>query len=74
MCSLNGSLNLEFENTKIIVQQARVQEDLQTFSVHVRSHNTMYVIVNLEDITDVTSFGTSTQTFIDQYSILWFEG
>ena len=57
MCSLGGSLNLEFENTKIIAQRARLQEDLHTFSVHVRSHDTMYIIVNLEGITNVGSSG-----------------
>ena len=57
MCSLDGSLNLEFENTEIIAKQARVQEDLHTFSVHVKSHNIMYIILNLEGITNVGSSG-----------------
>ena len=34
-----------------------MQEDLYTFSVHVKSHNTMYVIVNLEGINDIGSSG-----------------
>ena len=57
MCSLGGSLNLEFDNTKIIAKQARVQEDSHTFSVHVKSHDAMYIIVNLEGITDFGSSG-----------------
>ena len=31
-----------------------VQEDLHKISMRAKSHNTMYGIVNLEDITDVT--------------------
>ena len=60
MCFLDGYLNLEFENTKIIAKLARMQEDLHTFSVQARSHNTMYVIANLEGITEVTPSGTIT--------------
>ena len=60
MCSLGRSLNPAFENTKIIAKRAIVQEDLHTFSVRVKSHNTMYVIVNLEGITDITSAGAIT--------------
>ena len=60
MCSLGGSLNLAFENTKIIAKRAMVQEDLHTFSVYVIRHDTMYVIVNLEGITDVPSLGSIT--------------
>ena len=60
MCSLDGSLNLELENTKIIAQRARVQENSYTFSVHVRSYDTMYVIINLEGITDVPPSGAIT--------------
>ena len=59
MCSHDGSLNLKFENTNIIAQGARVQEDSHTFSLNVRSHNIMYVIINLEGITDITPFGTT---------------
>ena len=58
MCSLDGSLNLEFENTKVIAQQTRVQEDLHTFSMQARNQDTMYAIVNLEGITNVTPSST----------------
>ena len=34
-----------------------VQEDLYTFSVHAKNYDKMYVIVNLEGITDVTLLG-----------------
>ena len=61
MCSLGGSLNLEFENAKIIAKRARVQEYLHQISVHVKSHNTIYVIVNLEGINDITSSGVIAQ-------------
>ena len=57
MYSLGRSLNLAFENTKITTKRVMVQEDLYLFSMHAKSHNTMYVIVNLEDITDVTPLG-----------------
>ena len=57
---LGESLNLQFENTKIIAKQTREQEDLHTCFVHVRSHNSMYVIINLERITDGTLSGTIT--------------
>ena len=60
MCFLGGSLNLKFENIRIIAQRARVQEDSHTFSVHVRSHNIMYIIVNLEGITNITPSGAIT--------------
>ena len=60
MCSFGGPLNPAFENTKIIAKRAMVQEDLHTYSVHVKSHNTMYVIVNLEGITNVVSSGAIT--------------
>ena len=53
-----------------------VQKDLHKISVHAKSHNTMYGIVNLEDTTDITLLGviTHNETLIDQHSILWFEG
>ena len=54
MSSLGESLNLEFKNTKIIAKLARVQEDLHIFFVHIKSHDTMYIIVNLEGITNIT--------------------
>ena len=57
MCSFGGSLNPAFENTKIIAKRVRIQEDLHTFSVYVIRHDTVYVIVNPEGITDVGSSG-----------------
>ena len=57
MCSLGKSLNLKFENKRIVVKRARMQEDLHTFSVHAKSHDIMYIIVNLEGITNVGSSG-----------------
>ena len=52
--SLIGSLNLVFENTRITVKRAVAQKDLHKISVHAKSHNIMYGIINLEDITDIT--------------------
>ena len=60
MCFLGGSLNPAFKNTQVIAKQAMVQEDLHTFSVHVKSLNTMYIIVNYKGITDVISLGAIT--------------
>ena len=60
MCSFGESLNLKFENIKIIAKRAMMQENLHTFSVHTKSHNVMYVIVILEGTTDVTSSGAIT--------------
>ena len=37
-----------------------VQENSHTISLHVKSHDTMYEIVNLEDTTDVTFSGVVT--------------
>ena len=51
---LSGSLNLIFENSKITIKRAMVQEDLHKISVHEKSHNTMYRIRNLEDTTNFT--------------------
>ena len=41
-------------NTKIIAQLVRVEEDSHTFFVQVSSHDTIYVIVNLQDLTNIT--------------------
>ena len=52
-----------------------VQEDLHKISVHTKSHNTMYGIVNLEGITNVTPSGVITHdtnpplTNISYYSL-----
>ena len=54
---LSGFLNLVYENIRITVKWAVVQEDLHTIYVHAKSHNTMYKIVNLEDITALTPLG-----------------
>ena len=58
---LIGSLKLVFENTRITVKRAVAQEDLHKISVHAKSHNIMYQIVNLEDITNATPLDVATQ-------------
>ena len=46
-----------FKNQKTTTKQTMVQEDWHTFSVHAKRHNTMYIIVNLEVITNITYLG-----------------
>ena len=54
MYFISGSLNLKFENPRIIANQSVMQEDLYKISVHVKNHDTMYETVNLEDTNDIT--------------------
>ena len=61
MYFLIGSLNLVFENTRITVRQAMTQEDSLKISMHTKSQNTMYGIVDLEDITNATPLDVVTQ-------------
>ena len=49
------------KNHRITVKQAVTQEDLLKISVYTKSHNIMYKIVNLEDITNDTPLEIVTQ-------------
>ena len=50
-----GSLNLVFENTRIIPKRATVQDDSLKIFVHIKV--TMYVIVNWDNTINVTLSG-----------------
>ena len=56
-----GSLNLVFENTRTTAKRAVVRGDLLKISIHAKSHNTMYIIVNQKNIINVTLSGVVTQ-------------